>query len=212
MGENGGAQELDWRVAGEGPKAVELLVEDELRDAADEDRGANSNDDERDHGRATGGSMASLLSATPTAAVPAMAISAASGSGRPAMCVKTVIMPPSITNSPWAKYDVRGVVDDGEAEGDQRVDRADRYAGQEELHEFGHRRGAQRKGIRRSGDGLGAGRGLLDEGPGAVLDLEHAEGREVEAEVVLRGHGDDAGGASEARRRLDGVADRLRLG
>ena len=50
------------------------------------------------------GSMASLLSATPTAAVPAMAISAASGSGRPAMCAKTVIMPPSITNSPWAKF------------------------------------------------------------------------------------------------------------
>ena len=43
-------------------------------------------------------------------------------------------------------HHVRGVVDDGEAEGDQRVDRADRHAGQEELHEFGHGRRAPARG------------------------------------------------------------------
>ena len=50
------------------------------------------------------GSIASLLSATPTPAVATIAASAASGIGRPAMLAKTVIMPPSITNSPWAKF------------------------------------------------------------------------------------------------------------
>ena len=48
--------------------------------------------------------MASWFSATPTPAVTAMAISAASGSGRPAAWAKTVIMPPSMTNSPCAKF------------------------------------------------------------------------------------------------------------
>ncbi|MNT97674.1 hypothetical protein D3C72_2400490 [compost metagenome] len=50
------------------------------------------------------GPIASLFSATPMAAVTVMAISAASGSGRPASKANTVIMPPSMTNSPWAKF------------------------------------------------------------------------------------------------------------
>ena len=35
-------------------------------------------------------------------------------------------------------HHVGGVVDDGEAESDERVDSADRHAGQQELHQFGH--------------------------------------------------------------------------
>ena len=50
------------------------------------------------------GSMASLFSATPTAAVSRIASSAASGRGTPAWKAKKVIMPPSMTNSPWAKF------------------------------------------------------------------------------------------------------------
>ncbi|CFN71817.1 Uncharacterised protein [Bordetella pertussis] len=50
------------------------------------------------------GSIARRFNATPVAAVTAMASSAASGSARPAPCAKTVIMPPSMTNSPWAKF------------------------------------------------------------------------------------------------------------
>lgn len=48
--------------------------------------------------------MAKVFSATPMAAVSAMAMSAASGSGNPAATPATEIMPPSITNSPWAKF------------------------------------------------------------------------------------------------------------
>ena len=50
------------------------------------------------------GSIASLFIATPSAAVPATAMSAASGRGAPATLAKTVIIPPSITNSPCAKF------------------------------------------------------------------------------------------------------------
>ncbi|MCY1560825.1 hypothetical protein D9M68_980100 [compost metagenome] len=40
----------------------------------------------------------------------------------------------------------------------------------------------------------GAGRRarLLDDLPAALFDLKHAEGRKVEAEMVLGGHGDGA--------------------
>ena len=49
------------------------------------------------------GSIARRCSASPTAVVSAMAMRAASGSGTPAAARNTVVMPPSITNSPWAK-------------------------------------------------------------------------------------------------------------
>ena len=42
-------------------------------------------------------------SANPTPVVTTMAMSAANGSGTPASAMKTVVMPPSMTNSPWAK-------------------------------------------------------------------------------------------------------------
>ena len=114
-------------------------------------------------------------------------------------------------------HHVRGVVDDGEAEGDERIDRADRHPGQQELHEFGIGCPAPARGWRGQGAPGPAGPGgvrpaLLDERPAAVLDLEHPEGREVEAEVVLRRHGHHAGRPGEARGRLDRVADRLGLG
>ena len=50
------------------------------------------------------GSIASLLSATPMPAVTTMARTAARGRGSPAAKPKTVIIPPSITNSPCAKF------------------------------------------------------------------------------------------------------------
>ena len=49
------------------------------------------------------GSMAKRCKANPTPVVTTMAISAANGSGTPAIAMKTVVMPPSMTNSPWAK-------------------------------------------------------------------------------------------------------------
>ena len=49
------------------------------------------------------GSIASRCSASPMPVVSATAISAAIGSGTPATDRNTVVMPPSITNSPWAK-------------------------------------------------------------------------------------------------------------
>ena len=137
------------------------------------------------------GSIASLLSATPTAAV------AGDGDQRGERQRQAGHVGEDGDHAAehhelalGEVHHVRGVVDDGEAEGDQRVDRADRHAGQQELHEFGHRASSsEREGARVEApgpSGPGAGRRLLDEGPVAVLDLEHAEGREVEAEVVLR--------------------------
>ena len=49
------------------------------------------------------GSMAKRCSARPTPVVTTTAINAASGSGTPASATNTVVMPPSMTNSPWAK-------------------------------------------------------------------------------------------------------------
>ena len=49
------------------------------------------------------GSIASRCSSNPTAIATTIASSAASGSGTPAAAANTVTMPPSMTNSPWAK-------------------------------------------------------------------------------------------------------------
>ena len=49
------------------------------------------------------GSIASRCSSRPTATAATIASSAASGSGTPAAAANTVTMPPSMTNSPWAK-------------------------------------------------------------------------------------------------------------
>ncbi len=49
------------------------------------------------------GSMASFSSNSPMATVTATAAAMASGIGRPSPRKNTVPMPPSMTNSPWAK-------------------------------------------------------------------------------------------------------------
>jgi hypothetical protein len=49
------------------------------------------------------GSMARRCS-SPVATAVATAMQAASGSGTPAAATNTVTMPPSMTNSPWAKF------------------------------------------------------------------------------------------------------------
>ncbi len=49
------------------------------------------------------GSTAARSSTRPTATAIATAATIASGSGRPAAPRNTVAMPPSMTNSPWAK-------------------------------------------------------------------------------------------------------------
>jgi hypothetical protein len=49
------------------------------------------------------GSMAKRWSSKPTITVATIARSAASGSGTPAAARNTVVMPPSMTNSPCAK-------------------------------------------------------------------------------------------------------------
>ena len=83
--------------------------------------------------------------------------------------------------------------------------------GEEELQEFAHGC-ASSSGGGGVGPGERPGRGIPARVQSPSSDLEHAEGREIEAEVVLRAHGDDAGGAGEAGGRLDRVADRLGLG
>ena len=50
------------------------------------------------------GSIASQYSSRPTTTAMQIAISAASGRGTPAADANTVTIPPSITNSPWAKF------------------------------------------------------------------------------------------------------------
>src|SRR5260370_35879268 len=49
-------------------------------------------------------------------------------------------------------------------------------------------------------------RPLLRQRPVAVLDLQHPEGGEVEAEVIGRRHVDDAAAAADAARLFDRVA------
>jgi len=49
------------------------------------------------------GSIAKRWSASPTITVKTIARHAANGSGTPARARNTVVIPPSITNSPWAK-------------------------------------------------------------------------------------------------------------
>ena len=55
-------------------------------------------------GQSRTGRMARRSTSAPSSVVPATARTMASGSGRPrARMQNTLIMPPSITNSPWAK-------------------------------------------------------------------------------------------------------------
>ena len=61
-------------------------------------------------------------------------------------------------------------------------------------------------------DGTGRQARLLDDLPAAIFDLQHAEGREVEAEVILGRHSDGACGADETLGAFDGIADIGRLG
>ena len=49
------------------------------------------------------GSIAKRCRANPVAVVTMIAMSAANGTGTPASVRKTVVIPPSMTNSPWAK-------------------------------------------------------------------------------------------------------------
>ena len=112
--------------------------------AAQEDRGADGDDDQRRprRRRARARSRADAAHARRPPRRQSRAVRPAA-SGTPAATAKNVTMPPIITNSPCAKFiDVGRVVDQGEAERDQRIDRADRQPGKQELQEFGHGRAA----------------------------------------------------------------------
>jgi hypothetical protein len=83
---------------------VETLVEDDLRDAAQEDGGPMVMMMSVTADAPRAGSIAKRCSASPTATAARMASTAAIGSGMPAATAKTVTIPPSMTNSPCAKF------------------------------------------------------------------------------------------------------------
>ena len=152
LGEDGGAEDLDRGVAGEGGEAVELLVEDELGDAADEDRGADGDDDERDDGGAAGGLDGELVEGDADGGGGGDGDQRGEREGQAGHVGEDGDHAAEHHELALGEvHHVGGVVDDGEAEGDQRVDRADGHAGQEELHEFGHGVELQRKGWGRPG-------------------------------------------------------------
>ncbi len=83
---------------------MKILVENHGGDAAQEDRRADGDDDERDRGCALGRlDRQTDAAACRRVTAATSAISAASGSGMPAATAKNVTMPPIITNSPCAK-------------------------------------------------------------------------------------------------------------
>ena len=143
------------------------------------------------------------------AVVTTTAISAANGNGTPASARNTVDHPAQHHELALGEvHDVGSVVDQRKAKRDQRVDGADGKPGKDELQKLGHRD----EGLAALGlvDRIRATAGKLrrparslisragDQRPVAVLDLEHAEGREIEAEMIGRRHVHDAAGADIA--------------
>ena len=122
--------------------------------------------------------------------------------GEPAATRDAAIMPPSMMNSPWAKLITpRGVEDDREAERRQRIGRADRRPVRKNCRNcdtagFRRRRRFERR-IAGESSPRSLGAPSLDQLPFAVVDLDHAEGRWLQAQVIRRRHVDHAAGAGE---------------
>ncbi len=131
------AAELQRRLAGEVGHRVEVLAPDQLGQAAQEDRGPDGDDDQRDHRGAAGGLDRELLQCHADRHRRQRRQHQRDQERRARRDQADGRHRPDHHELPLREiHDVGGVVDDREAEPDQRVDRADGDAGDEELREL----------------------------------------------------------------------------
>jgi len=118
---------------------MQLLVEGDLRQAANEDRGANRDDDQGHHGGTARGLDGELVERDPDRRRHENGKDRGQRQRNARLIGKDGDHAAEHDEFALGEvHDIGCVVDDGEAEGHQRVNRTDRHPGQQKLHELGH--------------------------------------------------------------------------